>query len=124
MFTWEPGPRGTAMAGPPRAKNRCWHSTPEKVSSINAPAPFILLQTELSKLVWISFFKVTTRNNHTVVHTLKYRMAGNFGGEFVWQIGGFESNPPIFHLPELHSVMSLLLQNHSPSLIVYEFVYW
>ena len=80
MFTWEPGPRGTAMAGPPWAKNRC---APEKVSSINAPAPFILLQSELSKLVWISFFKVTARNNHAIVRTLKYHTAGNFGGEFV-----------------------------------------
>ena len=59
------------MAGPPWAKNRCWHSTPDKVSSINAP------------LVWISFFKVTARNNHAIVHTLKYHMAGNYGGEFV-----------------------------------------
>ena len=32
-----------------------------------------------------------------------YRMAGNFGGEFIladWRIGGFESNPPIFHPPK------------------------
>ena len=26
-----------------------------------------------------------------------YRMAGNFAGGLFWQIGGFESNPPIFH---------------------------
>ena len=25
---------------------------------------------------------------------------GNFGGEFIWRIGGFESNPPIFHPPK------------------------
>ena len=33
-------------------------------------------------------------------------------GNLFWRIGGFESNPPIFHLPKLHSVSSLL-QNHS-----------
>jgi len=27
-------------------------------------------------------------------------MAGNFGVEFFWRIGGFESNPPIFHPPK------------------------
>ena len=34
-------------------------------------------------------------------------------GNLFWRIGGFESNPPIFHPPKLHSVMSSLLQNHS-----------
>ena len=27
-------------------------------------------------------------------------------GNLFWQIGNFESNPPIFHPPKLHSVMS------------------
>ena len=34
-------------------------------------------------------------------------------GNLFWRIGGFESNPPIFHPPKLHSVMSSLLRNHS-----------
>ena len=35
-------------------------------------------------------------------------LAGN-----LWRIGGFESNPPIFHPPKFHSMMSSLLRNHS-----------
>ena len=40
----------------------------------------------------------------------RYRMAGNFGGEFIlvgnlfWRIGGFESNPPKFHPPNTFKV--------------------
>ena len=30
-------------------------------------------------------------------------------GNLFWRIDGFESNPPIFHPPKLHSVMSALL---------------
>ena len=33
-------------------------------------------------------------------------------GNLFWRIGGFESNPPIFHLPKLYSLISLL-RNHS-----------
>ena len=29
-------------------------------------------------------------------------------GNLFWRIGGFESNPPIFHLPKLYSVLSSL----------------
>ena len=29
-------------------------------------------------------------------------------GNLFWQIGGFESNPPIFHPPKLYSVLSSL----------------
>ena len=39
---------------------------------------------------------------------ITYCMAGNFGREFIKQIGGFESNPPIFHPPKLYSVLSSL----------------
>ena len=34
-------------------------------------------------------------------------------GNLFWRIGGFESNPPIFHPPKLHSVMSSILRNRS-----------
>ena len=42
-----------------------------------------------------------------------YCMAGNFDGNLFWWISGFVSNPPIFRLPKLYSVMSSLLHNHS-----------
>ena len=34
-------------------------------------------------------------------------------GNLFWQIGSFESNPSIFYLPKLHTVMASLLRNHS-----------
>ena len=36
-------------------------------------------------------------------------MAGNLAGSLFWRIGGFESNPPIFHTPKLYSVLSSIL---------------
>ena len=40
-------------------------------------------------------------------------MAGNFGGEFFWRIGGLRAIRQYFIRQKLHSVMSSLLQDHS-----------
>ena len=52
--------------------------------------------------------------------TVQYCIAGILvGTKFIWRIGSFESNPPIFCLPELHSVMSSLLHNHTIYLVIH-----
>ena len=52
----------------------------------------------------------TREGSHSYVHIVRTEIsAGNLFG----QVGSFESNLAIFHLPKLHSVMSSLLHNHS-----------
>ena len=51
----------------------------------------------------------TREGSHSYVHIVRTEiLAGNLFG----QVGSFESNLAIFHLPKLHSVMSSLLHNH------------
>ena len=52
------------------------------------------------------------------LHCTIYRMAGNFGGEFILQIGSFESNPPIFQSAKRFTVCCYICNHFAMNIIM------
>ena len=64
--------------------------------------------------VYVHIVRYSEPHVHVWICTVLYKVwLESLAGNLFWQIGGFERNLPIFHLPKLHSVMSSLLHNHS-----------